>query len=78
MIEALAVEVFAMTSKRCVSTSDPRVKGGQSEQRLTITVPPDIDQELRRFARESDRSVAAVVRLALRRLLAEDTKKRPA
>jgi hypothetical protein len=37
--------------------------------RISLTLPTELQQSLRGFAEETDRSVAAVVRLALRQLL---------
>jgi Ribbon-helix-helix protein, copG family len=47
-------------------SSDPRAV---DDQRLSFTLPPDLDGQLRTFARDTERSLAAVVRLALRELL---------
>jgi hypothetical protein len=40
-----------------------------TEDRLSFTLPHDLDQRLRWFAANTERSLAAVVRLALRQLL---------
>jgi predicted transcriptional regulator len=45
--------------------SNPRV----GEIRLSITVPGELESRVRDYATETDRSVAAVVRLAIRELL---------
>jgi hypothetical protein len=62
------VKRIAMRTNRSAPPSDPLEGAGQ---RLSFVLPADMDLQLRSFARESERSLGAVVRLALRRLLAE-------
>jgi hypothetical protein len=44
---------------------------GAARQRLSFVLPLELELELREFASSTERSVAAVIRLALRQLLAD-------
>jgi Ribbon-helix-helix protein, copG family len=69
LLHRRSVKRFTMTENGYIVSSDPHVTDRDMEQRLSITLPRDLDRKLRAFADESERSMAAVVRLALRQLL---------